>query len=128
MLRILQGDMCVGVHLWYVQGNIAYSHLMALSDAGYALNASYGLYAEAIRIFREPGAYGVRWLNIGAGAGTATAATDGLTQFKRGWATTTRMGYFCGRVLDRARYEAISREREVANTQYFPAYRAGEFG
>jgi hypothetical protein len=127
MLRVLQGEVCIGAHLWFIQGDIAYSHLMALSDAGYALNASYGLYGEAIRMFRESKADDVRYLNIGAGAGTSISASDGLTQFKRGWANASRPVYFCGKVLDCPRYVALCQENASVSMPYFPAYRQNEF-
>ena len=36
-------------------------------------------------------------------------------------------GFFCGRVLDPSRYDEILRERGLRQTDYFPAYRQGEF-
>lgn len=112
----------VGAHLWYVSGDVAYSHLAASSGRGYELMAAYALYAAAVEHF----AGRVRWLEFGAGAG-AHGADDGLGRFKRGWATGTRTAYFCGRILDRARYEELARS-VGPSTGYFPAYRAGEFG
>ncbi|HEY0014582.1 MAG TPA: GNAT family N-acetyltransferase [Allosphingosinicella sp.] len=124
VLRAREGETVVGAHLWYVQGDVAYSHLAALSDRGYALNGSYALYWFAIEHFRER----VRWLEIGAGAGTSTDADDGLTRFKRGWASGTRPVWFCGRIFDAERYAALTAARGLADAAYFPAYRAGEFG
>ena len=46
------------------------------------------------------------------------ARDDGLSWFKSGWATATRIAYFCGRVLDRKRYEALA--CRGAKTGYFP--------
>lgn len=114
----------VGMTLWLVQGNVVYYHLGAYSETGYALRASFALFWTAIEHFAERG---LRWLNLGAGAGAAGAGTDGLTRFKRGWSTTTRTVYFCGRIFDNARYETMVRAREIAPTAYFPAYRQGEF-
>jgi hypothetical protein len=53
---------------------------------------------------------------------------DGLSRFKRGWATGTRTAYLCGRVLDRREYERMVRAAGAGTTAYFPAYRTGEFG
>jgi hypothetical protein len=51
-----------------------------------------------------------------------------LSRFKRGWATGTRTAYFCGRIFDRANYREITRASGCMATDYFPAYRQGEFG
>ena len=66
-------------------------------------------------------------MNLGAGAGLTADAEDGLSRFKRGWATGVRPVHFCGRVLDPVEYERLAaRSRERAGG-YFPAYRHGEF-
>jgi hypothetical protein len=119
MLRAVHGGETVGIHLWYLQGEVAYSHLQASSDLGYRLMASYALYGAALRLLSPR----VRWLDLGAGAGVAVPSR-GLERFKAGWATETRTAWFCGRVLDPERYAELSAGREPAG--YFPAYRAGE--
>ena len=116
----------LAAQLWYIQGDVAYSHLTAFSDAAYQQRSSYGLYWSAIDCWRRDFSDQVRWLNLGAGAGTSSNATDGLTEFKRAWSTETRPAYFCGRVLNATRYEELSRLRGPPETNYFPAYRAGE--
>lgn len=120
MLRAVSDEQTVGMHLWYVSGGVAYSHLAASSELGYGLMASYALYRFAVERF----AGRVRWLDLGAGAG-AGEASGGLSRFKRGWATGTRTTYLCGRVFDREAYEELSR-RSRPETAYFPAYRTGE--
>jgi len=128
MFRALKDDHCLGAHLWYIQGDVAYSHLLALSEAGYAMNASYALYSEALRFFGSSSADHIHWAQIGAGAGSSGTATDGLTQFKRGWSNAMRPTYFCGKVMDSFRYEDLCRLAGVSATAYFPAYREGELG
>jgi hypothetical protein len=123
MLCAADAQGTVGMHLWYVQGDVAYSHLAAFNDRGYDAMAAYALYWHAITWFTGK----VKWLNLGAGAGVSTDASDGLTRFKRGWANGTRPVWFCGRVFDREAYERLSAERAPGGTMYFPAYRAGEF-
>ena len=124
VLRASHEGRTVGAHLWYVQGDVAYSHLAATCARGYEVMAAYALYWYALEHFRTR----VGWLDLGAGAG-ASADRDGLTRFKRGWATGTRPVYLCGRVFDRARYAALASARGgPAETSYFPVYRAGEFG
>jgi hypothetical protein len=53
--------------------------------------------------------------------------TDGLSRFKRGWATGTRPTYFCGRIFDHRRYADALTARGLEDDDYFPAYRKGEF-
>ena len=114
----------VGMVLWYRSGDVAYYHLGAYDARGYALRASYAIFATSMRVLAEQG---VRWLSLGAGAGVRTDADDGLTRFKRGWATGTRTAYLCGRILDRPAYTTLCRARAVSPGTYFPGYRSGEF-
>jgi hypothetical protein len=114
----------VGMHLWYQQGGVAYSHLSAYSAAGYALGASSALYAAALDYF--PGK--VRWLALGAGAGTSGEDANPLTDYKRDWATGSRPVYLCGRIFQPERYAVITQGKGIGTTNYFPAYRSGEFG
>ena len=113
----------VGATLWLVQGDVAYYHLGAYSQRGYELKASFALFATALEHFAREG---LAWLSLGAGAGLGDGEGDGLDRFKEGWSTGTRTAYLCGRILSPSRYEELS--RGVADTSYFPAYRAGEFG
>jgi hypothetical protein len=116
----------IGAHLWYVQGRVAYSHLEAVSSIGYRLGAAYALYWFALDWFYNHQV--VRWLDLGAGAGSDNKGTDGLSQFKQGWSTGTRPAYFCGRIFDHERYREIVETKGISVTDYFPAYREGEFG
>ena len=71
-------------------------------------------------------ATGVRWLDLGGGAGAGpTEADDGLSRFKRGWATSSRTVHLCGRVLAPTPYRRLT--ESLPTTAYFPAYRQGEF-
>lgn len=125
LFRAVNSGSTVGMLWWYVgDDNVAYYHLGAYSEAGYRLRTSFALFRDAIEYFA---ARGVRWLSLGAGAGLGGDGEDGLSRFKRGWATGTRTAYLCGRVLDRERYEEIVKARNVQPTRYFPAYRLGEF-
>jgi hypothetical protein len=160
LLRATRRGALVGAQIWFcplsgpamlgrpaAQG-VAYSHLAASNDAGYALGAAYALHWAAIEHFRGR----ARWLDLGAGAGlmdavgpgaglvATTAAArkkpDGLTAFKAGWTSETRPVYVCGRILAPERYRALSGSTAVGSgptpsgspTAYFPAYRTGEFG
>lgn len=126
IFRALCQQSTIGMTLWYVQGGDVYSHLSAYSDQGYKQRASYALFWTAIQYFAVEG---LRRLNLGAGAGLAAGAGDGLTKFKGGWASGTQTAYFCGRIFDRDGYAEIVREKGMGSgVSYFPAYRAGEFG
>jgi GNAT acetyltransferase-like protein len=114
----------VGMLLWYLQKDVAYYHLGAYSDKGYELRSSFALFWTAMKYFS---AAGVRWVNLGAGAGVTNEGSDGLSRFKRGWSTGTRSSYLCGCVLNEEIYTELTRRRGVAESEYFPAYRSGEF-
>ena len=122
--RARLGDRTIGMLLWYVQGNIGYYHLGAYSADGYKLNASFALFWTLLGYFAGQG---LQWLNLGAGAGSQGDANDGLTRFKRGWATDIRTVYFCGRIFDRKKYKEIVEARGVSAENFFPAYRHNEF-
>ena len=114
-----------GLVLFYEQDEIVYYHLGAYTDAGYAARASYAIFSQAIQYFADRS---LRWLDLGAGAGLSGEAEDGLTRFKRGWATGVRPAYLCGRIFDPARYQELARATGNEAAAYFPAYRKGEFG
>jgi hypothetical protein len=136
MLRASSGGVVVGAHLWYASDStagddgegVAYSHLAATTDAGYALGAAYALHWAALEYFRGR----VRWLDLGAGAGMGDGKSGtGLTAFKAGWSAVSRPVYLCGRVLIPGRYAQLaaagSAPAAASPSDYFPAYRAGEF-
>jgi hypothetical protein len=123
MLRAVHHDDTVGITLWYRQGNAAYYHLGACTDLGYRLRASFSLHAFALTYFAPR----LAWLSLGAGAGASGTGSSGLTRFKSGWATSLRIAYFCGRILNPARYAELSRARSTSSSRYFPSYRDGEF-
>jgi hypothetical protein len=122
--RAMHNEATVGMVLWYAQENRAYYHLGAYSARGYELRASFALFSCSIQYFAEQG---LDWLDLGAGAGTG-AGESGLSRFKQGWSTGCRTAYFCGRIFDEAKYDELVRGRKLPSTDYFPAYRAGEFG
>lgn len=122
--RAIRDRQTVGMILWYVQNGVAYYHLGAYTDEGYELRASFALFCKALEYFAEAG---LKYANLGAGAGLGSDADDGLSRFKRGWSTCVRTAYICGRILDRQAYDRLVRARGVGATNYFPAYRNGEF-
>ncbi|MGH7552650.1 MAG: GNAT family N-acetyltransferase [Longimicrobiales bacterium] len=122
-IRALVGGATAGMTLWAEHGGNVYYHLGAQNQQGYAVASSYVMFDVAIRHFRERGC---RLLSLGAGAGVTHDVSDGLSRFKRGWATGTMPALFGGRILRADDYAALGSTR--AATAYFPIYRAGEFG
>lgn len=126
LLRATRSGQTVGMILWYVQHRVAYYHLAAYAPQGYQANASYALFWSSIEHFLAVG--GVDWLSLGAGAGIDPLANDGLTRFKKGWATGTRAAYLCGRIFQPQIYRQLSDSRGISSeSAYFPRYRQGEF-
>jgi len=123
MFQALFQGTVVGAHIWYAKGEVVYSHLAAFSPLGYDLMASYALYWSAIEYFSGK----FHWLDLGGSAGVKIDSKNGLDRFKKGWSTGTRTAYFCGRIFDPATYREIVERKGISNTDYFPAYRKGEF-
>lgn len=123
MVRAGREGRTVGIVLWYEQGDAAFYHLAAYDEEGYRRRASFAAFWTSIEHFRER----VRWLGLGASAGTSGDADDGLARFKRGWATGTRQVHFCGRIFRPERYAELVRAAGREASRYFPAYREGEF-
>jgi len=124
MVRAVRDAATLGILLWYRQNGRAYYHLGAYSPLGYDLKAASALFSFSLEYFAKQK---IDWLNLGAGAGAGTSAESGLSRFKRGWSTGTKTAYFCGRVFAARKYEELARAGKASGTNYFPAYRAGEF-
>ena len=125
IFRASRNGRTIGMHLWYLQSGVAYSHLGASDQEGYSLRAAYALYWSAIEEFKQNYARDLRWIDLGAGAGAKENRTDGLSIFKRGWATAEKTKYFCGSILNRQAYEALTAGK-MSDSSYFPQYRADE--
>lgn len=122
MLRA-SGDGCsVGFQLFVRQADDAYFHLAAYSNEGYRCDAPHALSRSAIEHL-SPQVGRIDW---GGGLGSGVDAGDGLARFKAGWANDSADSWLLGATLDAGRYARLS--RTVPATQYFPAYRHGEFG
>jgi hypothetical protein len=122
MFRATAAGSTVGLDLWYVQDGVAQGHLAAFSEAGYQLRASYATKWELINYFSDR----VDFINLGAGR--SPDASDGLSQFKRGFSSGTRTSWLCGRVYDAGAYQELVMQIEPdrRNPAYFPAYRAAD--
>lgn len=121
--RAVEHDNTVGMLLWYTQDDRAYYHLGAYSQRGYETGASFALFDHALRYFCSQE---IKWLNLGAAAGS-TGSDSGLARFKQGWSNGVRTAYFCGRILAPTEYERLVAATNTSSTDYFPAYRLGEF-
>lgn len=117
--QALASGRVVGMALWLCRDDVAYYHLGAYNEAGYAAKASFALFAAAIAAFAGER----RWLALGAGAGLRGDAADGLTRFKAGWATDRRTVYFCGRIGQPSVYAALTERYGGHASEFFPAYR-----
>ena len=120
MWIVRRGEEIVAASLTMIHGDVAHAHLLAATPEGRKLGASYVIYAGNIRHLAER----ARWIDWGGVAGPVDADT-GLAAFKRGWSTGLRPAYFCGRIMDRARYAALANGAAAADS-YFPAYRAAD--
>lgn len=123
MFEALVDGETAGLDLWYVQENVAYGHLVAFNDIGYKSRASYATKWTMLNYFKDK----VRWVDLGGTPGAASSSSSGLDSFKSGWATGTKPSYLCGAIFDAAAYEKLTIDRAVKSTEYFPAYRDGEF-
>lgn len=119
IFRAKEGSATVAAHLWYLQGEVAVSHLAAQSEAGYRSSASYGLYSVAIDYFRDK----VALMNLGGSAGHSESERDGLGAFKKGWANATRTAYLCGRILDEVSFRELC-QLHPGRGDFFPPYRS----
>jgi hypothetical protein len=126
MFRAVLDDEAVGITLWFMQGEVAYYHLGSFSEAGYKARAGFALFWNTIQYFAD---LRLRWLHLGGREGAKVNAQedDGLSDFKSGWSTGTKQAFFCGRIFNREIYAQIVKEKAVLPTNYFPAYRLGEF-
>lgn len=106
----------LGMHLFVNYQGIAYSHLAAFSERGYALRAAYALNDAAIEHFR-----GGHLIDYGAGAGPSDDPADGLATFKRGFSNRVQVFQLCGKVLDAQAYAQLSARAPASS--YFPGYR-----
>ncbi len=123
LFRAVRGQDTVGMMSWYIQDDVAYSHLTCMDAVGYEHRAAYALYWSAIQHLTAR----VRWIDFAGPAGTRHDVKDGLAEFKRQWSSGVRPAYFCGRIFDHGRYDGIVRAQGSPHTDYFPAYRSGEF-
>lgn len=120
MFRAVHSGETIGFDLWYLQDDCAQAHLAAFSPLAYRLRASYATKWCAIDYLKDR----VKWINLGAGH--SIDGSDGLSQFKQGWANSKKTAWLCCSVLREEIYTQLS-SGYGSTTNYFPAYRDGEF-
>jgi lipid II:glycine glycyltransferase (peptidoglycan interpeptide bridge formation enzyme) len=104
-----------GMTIWFEHSGVAVSHLTAANSLGNANGANYALNGAMIEHFA-----GAETIDLGGGAGNVDDPSDGLFQFKRGFANAETVAFLCGAVLDQSRYLQL---RGGKVTTFFPAYR-----
>ncbi len=121
--RVAKNEEIVGGALFYLQDDTAYYHLAAQTKKGYDLHASYAAMWVAINILSNS----VHWIELQGGRSLTDEVIDGLSEFKKGWASLKKKSYFCGKILNHDRYHEILNKRYIPDTNWFPVYRSGEF-
>ncbi len=122
LLRARYQGKTVGAQIIVLQKRVAHAHLAAFNADGYRLGASYALDWFALETLRDR----ARWIDWGGQPAAAKDATNGLSRYKKGWASTVRATWLLGAILDRGAYAALS-PAGAHTSQYFPIYRRGEF-
>jgi len=106
----------VSAHIFVTHEGQAFSHLAASSADGYATGAAYAVNDAALQTLTD-----CQVINFGGGAGFRDDPADGLVRFKKGFSNRAAQSYLCGKVLDRAAYDALS--AGFGEGGFFPAYR-----
>ncbi len=122
--KALYQGVVVGGNLYYIQDDVAYGHLLALSPKGYQLGVSHALKWAAIQYFANL----VRWINFGGSTSRNLENKDGLDKFKNNWSNTTKASYFCGKILQPRLYQELTEKNKLTqNMHWFPAYRQSDY-
>lgn len=111
----------VSAHLFVTHEGYAVSHLAASAVEGYGTGAAYAVNDIAATALLD-----CEVINFGGGAGFNEDPADGLVRFKKGFSNSAAPSYLCGKVLDRAAYDALS--AGFADSGFFPAYRGSRQG
>ena len=120
--RVSRLGRTVGAQLFIQQGDLVHSHLAAYDEEGYACGASYAADFVALQHFRGS-ARAINW-----GGGMAEDGEDGLSRYKRGWSDDQCWSWLVGEILDPQRYRLLAERTSASGiSNYFPAYRCGEF-
>lgn len=119
MFRAKHNGEPVAIHIWMTNNRVGYGHLAGHRSDVYELNASYALYWYALHWFHNK----IDHLDLGSVSGITPNEGDGLSFFKRGWSTETRVSLFCEKVLNADSYTELLQTVPRHQGHYFPAYR-----
>lgn len=106
----------VSAHLFVTHEGYAISHLAASAPEGYETSAAYAVNDLAVAALTD-----CEVINFGGGAGLGEDPADGLVRFKKGFSNRAAPSWLCGKVLDRAGYDALA--AGFGDNGFFPAYR-----
>ena len=121
--RVTNNGNVVGGNIFFIQGDVAYAHLSAFSEEGYKLGAPYAVKWCALQHLSKL----VNWVNFGGSTSSSQENLTGLDYFKMGWSNQTGKSYFCGKILDEEKYRITVNQKRILDTNWFPAYRLGDF-
>jgi len=124
MFRAVYQDKPIGEALCLIHDNVAYGHLMGISELGHKLGVTYPIYWTHLEYLKGK----TRWVNWGGVSGIINDASNGLAKFKKGWSTEKRIAYFCGKILNKRKYQSLNVLSGEVENKYFPPYRIGEMG
>lgn len=122
VIKAMSDGEVIGALVMFWHGDVVCGHLCALSEKGYQLDATLALDWFSFEHYAGK----ARLLDLGGGLSLSEAGS-GLDAYKRGWATRTIPVNFCGRILNHDLYKEITMAKGKGGTNYFPAYREGEF-
>jgi len=112
----------IALDWWYIQGEVAHGHLVAIGARGYELHASYALKLAVLEYFKDR----LHWLNLGGVPGLCDNSNNGLAAFKKGWSNGVKTTWLCGRIINKQVYNELAIKRNCVDANYFPVYRQGK--
>ncbi len=101
----------VGMSLWIRFKQFTYFHLSASSEEGYRLFASYAMYAHALEALNES-----QTIVLGPCGGLVDSPSDGIGEFKRGFANALGQSYLCTSFLHPRTHPASDTARQRGGT------------
>ncbi len=121
VLQSFHEDTCSGFLIGMINQDHANYHLVAIAPEHSNKLTNYALLDAAIVFCASNG---VRYFNLGGGAGLTSDASDGLYRFKRRWSDITLKTHLCGKILRPSLYEALTEGHGAASHPFFPQYRS----
>jgi len=123
IVRALDGERTVGMHVEVQQGDIVHGHFATYDPEHYGSGVSTLLNVRELEHF----ATRARFYNHGGVPGSDDRRT-GLSRFKQAFSNTTRTAFLCGSILDASAYARLTADGPAREPAFFPAYRALDRG